>query len=392
MDSLRITIIGTGYVGISNAVLLAQKNNVTAFDIDKKRVEMINNKISPIKDIAISDFLENQNLQIQATCNSEIAYKNADFIIICVPTNYDAENSYFDTSIVEMVIANALKVNKMATIIIKSTIPFGFTENIKTKFNYKNIFFSPEFLREGSALKDNLYPSRIVVGSSSQSAKNYVDLMLNAAKKKEVNTYFVSNSEAESIKLFANTYLAMRVSFFNELDNFSITQGLNAKNIIEGICSDDRIGNGYNNPSYGYGGYCLPKDTKQLLANYSHTPNAIIESIVKSNKIRKDFITKLILEKKPNSIGVYKLAMKTGSDNFRDSSIIDVVSNLRDTNPKIEIIIYEPFLNEDKWMKCTVTKDINTLKNTDLIIANRSHEELRDIKEKLFTRDIYGTD
>ena len=388
---MKIAVAGAGYVGLSNAILLAQNNEVVIKDIDENKVNLINQKKSPIIDKDIEDYLANKPLNLKATTDPKQAYENADFVIIATPTDYDPITNYFNTKSVEAVISEVLDINQNTTIVIKSTIPIGYTESIKQRFGVKNIIFSPEFLREGKALYDNLYPSRIVVGDKSEKAKKFAKLLLEGAKKKDVPVLFTGSVEAESIKLFANTYLAMRVAFFNELDTFAETHGLNAKEIIEGVCLDPRIGMYYNNPSFGYGGYCLPKDTKQLLANYQekNIPTYLIKATIESNLARKYYIAEQIVKRNPKLVGIYRLSMKTGSDNFRSAAIIDIIEYLK--AKEIEIIIYEPLIKENKFMDFPVEKDINSFKQkSDLIVANRFSDELEDVKDKVYTRDIFG--
>ncbi|OPC93592.1 UDP-glucose 6-dehydrogenase [Pasteurella multocida subsp. multocida] len=387
----KITIAGAGYVGLSNAVLLAQHHNVILLDIDQNKVDLINNKKSPITDKEIEDFLQNKSLTMMATTDKEVALKNADFVIIATPTDYNTETGYFNTSTVEAVIEQTLSINPQATIIIKSTIPVGFTENMREKFNTPNLIFSPEFLREGKALYDNLYPSRIIVGSTSYQAKVFADMLTQCARKKDVTVLFTHNTEAEAVKLFANTYLAMRVAFFNELDTYASLHHLNTKDIINGISTDPRIGTHYNNPSFGYGGYCLPKDTKQLLANYADVPQNLIKAIVKSNETRKRFITHDVLNKKPKTVGIYRLIMKSGSDNFRASAILDIMPHLKENG--VEIVIYEPTLNQQAFEDYPVINQLSEFINrSDVILANRSEPDLNQCSHKIYTRDIFGGD
>ncbi len=387
----KITIAGAGYVGLSNAVLLAQHHNVILLDIDQNKVDLINNKKSPITDKEIEDFLQNKSLTMMATTDKEVALKNADFVIIATPTDYNTETGYFNTSTVEAVIEQTLSINPQATIIIKSTIPVGFTEKMREKFNTPNLIFSPEFLREGKALYDNLYPSRIIVGSTSYQAKVFADMLTQCARKKDVTVLFTHNTDAEAVKLFANTYLAMRVAFFNELDTYASLHHLNTKDIINGISTDPRIGTHYNNPSFGYGGYCLPKDTKQLLANYADVPQNLIEAIVKSNETRKRFITHDVLNKKPKTVGIYRLIMKSGSDNFRASAILDIMPHLKENG--VEIVIYEPTLNQQAFEDYPVINQLSEFINrSDVILANRSEPDLNQCSHKIYTRDIFGGD
>lgn len=381
----------TGYVGLSNAVLLAQHNEVIALDVVAEKVELINAKKSPIVDKEIEAFLTEKPLHLQATTDSEKAFKEAAFVIIATPTNYDPGKNYFDTSSVETVIENVLAINPNATMIIKSTIPVGYTQKISEHFNTTNIIFSPEFLREGRALYDNLYPSRIIVGERSNRAKQFAHLLANGAIKKDIPMLFTDSVEAEAIKLFANTYLAMRVSFFNELDTYAERKGLDSKQIIEGISLDPRIGGHYNNPSFGYGGYCLPKDTKQLLANFEGIPNNIISAIVDANQTRKDHVANQILARNPKVVGVYRLTMKTGSDNFRQSAIKGVINRLKASD--VEIVIYEPGLNQETFEQFPVIKDFPRFKEiSDVIVANRLDDEIKDVREKVYTRDLFSRD
>nr|AAK17922.1 UDP-glucose dehydrogenase FcbC [Pasteurella multocida] len=387
----KITIAGAGYVGLSNAVLLAQHHNVILLDIDQNKVDLINNKKSPITDKEMEDFLQNKSLTMMATPDKEVALKNADFVINATPPDYNTETGYFNTSTVEAVIEQTLSINPQAAIIIKSTIPVGFTENMREKFNTPNLIFSPEFLREGKALYDNLYPSRIIVGSTSYQAKVFADMLTQCARKKDVTVLFTHNTEAEAVKLFANTYLAMRVAFFNELDTYASLHHLNTKDIINGISTDPRIGTHYNNPSFGYGGYCLPKDTKQLLANYADVPQNLIEAIVKSNETRKRFITHDVLNKKPKTVGIYRLIMKSGSDNFRASAILDIMPHLKENG--VEIVIYEPTLNQQAFEDYPVINQLSEFINrSDVILANRSEPDLNQCSHKIYTRDIFGGD
>ena len=388
---MNISVVGIGYVGLSNAILLAQHHQVIALDVLESRVEKINQRLSPIVDEDISLYLKTKKLNLLATMDKDLAYKNAEYIIIATPTNYDPVTNSFDTSTVEQTIESILIHNKKAVIIIKSTIPVGFTENMRKKYQKEDIIFSPEFLREGKALYDNLYPSRIVVGDQSEKARIFANLLKEGALKQDVTILYTGSTEAEAIKLFSNTYLAMRVSYFNELDTYTEMLGLNTKEIVEGISLDPRIGQFYNNPSFGYGGYCLPKDTKQLKANYQGIPQNIISAIVDSNDTRKKHIANQIMKRNPKVVGIYRLTMKTGSDNFRDSAIFDVITILKENH--IEIVIYEPTLNDDAFMGFKVYNDlISFKKHSDLIVANRLDSELTDIKHKVYTRDLYRRD
>ncbi|MTD12272.1 nucleotide sugar dehydrogenase [Acinetobacter sp. YIM 103518] len=388
---MNITVVGTGYVGLSNSVLLAQFNNVIAYDIDLEKIELIKNKISPIVDIEISDFLSHKNLNLTATTDANFAFSKAEIVIIATPTNYDSETHSFDTSTVESVIKQVIDINSSALMVIKSTIPVGYTEEVKKKFNTENIIFSPEFLREGKALYDNLYPSRIIVGEISDRAEKFANLLKQASLKHEVSVLLTNNTEAEAIKLFSNTYLAMRVAYFNELDNYAMAYGLSSQQIIEGVSLDPRVGQHYNNPSFGYGGYCLPKDTKQLLANYKRVPQNLIKAIVDANATRKNVIAKDIIKAKPKRVGIYRLIMKANSDNFRAAAILDIMKLLRGNN--IEVVIYEPVLNTEDFDGFKIIKDFNYFSdNCDLIVANRISEELSEISSKVYTRDLFGGD
>jgi UDPglucose 6-dehydrogenase len=386
---MNVTIVGIGYVGLSNAVLLSQHHNVIAFDLSKERVDMINTSKCPFYDPELEDYLKNQDLNLKATTNENVAYNNADYVIIATPTNYNTKTNYFDTSSVEQIISHVSRADSSICIVVKSTVPIGFISKMKKRYNNENIIFSPEFLREGNALHDNLYPSRIVVGAKTQKAIKFAEMLKEAAIKNDIEVLFTGDSEAEAIKLFSNTYLAMRVAFFNELDSFALTGELNVKEIIEGVCLDPRIGSHYNNPSFGYGGYCLPKDTKQLLANYSNVPQNLIGAIVDANRTRKDFLAKEIIAMSPKTVGVYRLIMKLGSDNYRESSILGIMKRIRDAG--INLIIYEPELPDANFMDITVINDLKFFKNTaDIIIANRLTSEINDVAEKIFTRDIFG--
>ena len=388
---MKIAVAGTGYVGLSLAVLLSQHNEVYALDIMKEKVDMINNHISPIRDNEIEDYLKNKKLNLKATLDYKEACKDVKYIGISTPTNYDDKTNKFDTSSVEDTIEKVISMNLDTTIIIKSTIPVGFTEKMKDKYGIDNIIFSPEFLREGSALYDNLYPSRIILGEKSKRAEEFANLLKEGALKENIDVKFMGNTEAEAVKLFSNTYLALRVAYFNELDTYCELKGLNTKEIIEGVGLDPRIGSHYNNPSFGYGGYCLPKDTKQLLANYKDVPENLIEAIVKSNDTRKTHIAEMIISKNPKVVGIYRLTMKTDSDNFRSSAIQGVIQNLKKSN--VEIIIYEPTLEDNEFNDCKVIHDFDEFKKcSDIIIANRLEDALKDCKDKVYTRDLYSRD
>lgn len=388
---MKIAVAGTGYVGLSLATLLSQKNEVIALDVIPEKVEKINNRISPIKDKEIEDFFKTKDLNLRATLDYKEAFEGAKFIIISTPTNYDDEKNHFDTSSVEDIIQKVISMNINTIMVVKSTIPVGFIKAMKQKYNIDNIMFSPEFLREGKALYDNLYPSRIIVGEKSERAQEFANLLKNASLKDNVEVKFMDSTEAEAVKLFANTYLALRVAYFNELDTYAEIKGLNTKDIIEGVCLDPRIGSHYNNPSFGYGGYCLPKDTKQLLANYDNVPQNLIRAIVRSNRTRKKHITEMIMRKNPETVGVYRLTMKSGSDNFRASAIQEIIDRLKLEG--VDVIIYEPTLKAEQFNDCKVINNFEEFSDkSDVILANRLEEELKSVKDKVYTRDLYSRD
>ena len=390
-NKTKITVVGSGYVGMSLAVLLAQNNDVVVLDVDVSRVEKVNNKQSTVADAEIEAFLADKELSLTATLDKQAAYKGASFVVVATPTNYDPDTNRFDTSSVDGVVSDALELNSDALVVIKSTIPVGHTKSLQEKHNTNRVIFSPEFLREGQALKDNLYPSRIIVGSQLEAGKDFANLLVEGAEKRDIETLFIRSTEAEAVKLFANTYLAMRVSFFNELDSYALAHNLDTKSIINGVCLDERIGEGYNNPSFGYGGYCLPKDTKQLLANYDQVPQTLIQAIVTSNTTRKDFIADSIIKLNPKVVGIYRLVMKEGSDNFRSSAIQGIIKRIKAKG--IDIVVYEPELKENEFFGSKVIRDLDSFKaNCDVIVTNRMAKSLKDVNSKCFSRDLFGSD
>ncbi len=388
---IKITVVGSGFVGMSLSVLLAQHNDIIVLDIDAERVDKINNKRSTVADTEIESFLAEKSLSLTATLDKQVAYEGASFVIVATPTNYDTDTNRFDTSSVDAVVEDALGLNQDALVVIKSTVPVGHTKSLQEKFETDRVVFSPEFLREGQALKDNLYPSRIIMGSQLEAGKAFVDLLIEGAEKSEIETLFICSTEAEAVKLFANTYLAMRVSFFNELDSYALAHDLDTKSIINGVCLDERIGDGYNNPSFGYGGYCLPKDTKQLLANYNQVPQTLIKAIVSSNTTRKDFIVEEVLKLKPKTVGLFRLVMKEGTDNFRSSAIQGIMKRIKEKG--IKVLIFEPKLDTEEFFGSEVIREIEKFKSlSDVILANRNSEDLNDVADKCFSRDIFGID